>query len=203
MKKILDKVTMGDGAEVQDYVIIGLQPSGKQLETKIGKNALIRSHTVIYAGNTIGDNFVTGHRVNIRENNRIGNDVSIGTASTVEYSSVIEDGVRIHTGSFIPEFTTLRKGCWIGPNVTITNARYPKSKEVKKRLKGAVVGEDAIIGANSTLLPEITIGKNALIGAGSVVTKDVPENAVMAGNPAKQIGHRHKLVYKDTGEKAY
>lgn len=198
-----DKVQMGENAKVQEFVLIGIQPEGKNLQTVIGKNAVIRSHTVIYAGNTIGDNFTTGHKVSIRENNKIGNNVSVGTGSAVEHDVVIEDDVRIHTGAFIPEFTTLKKGCWIGPHVVITNARYPRSKEVKERLKGAVIGEDAIIGANATLLPEIIIGKGAIIGAGSVVTKDVAEHAVVAGNPAKHINHRHSLVYKDTGEKAY
>lgn len=204
--KIYKNVKMSDDSEVGDFSIVGLPPAGKEddeLETVIGENAMIRSHAVIYSGNEIGANFVTGHGVILRENNKIGNNVSIGTKTIIEHDVVIEDDVRIHSGAFIPEFSVLKKGCWIGPRVVMTNTVYPRSKEVKQRLKGPVIEENVIIGANATILAEITIGKHALIGAGAVVTKDVPENAVMVGNPAKQIKSKHELVYKDTGEKAY
>jgi acetyltransferase-like isoleucine patch superfamily enzyme len=70
-------------------------------------------------------------------------------------------------------------------------------------LKGPILEEGAIIGANSTLLPGVRIGKNALVGAGSVVTKDVEANAVVVGNPAKKIKERHELRHKDNSEPAY
>ena len=182
---IYPDVTFGDNVIVEDYCVIGAPFKGQKGDkTIIGSNAIIRSHTVIYAGNTIGDGFQTGNKANIRELNRIGNDVSIGTLSVVEHHVVIEEGVRIHTQAFVPEFTVLRRNCWIGPNVVITNAKYPKSPDVKKELKGPVIEEDAKIGANSTILPGLKIGKNALVGAGSVVTRDVGENDVVAGNPA-------------------
>ncbi len=81
----------------------------------------------------------------------------------------------------------LEDDCWIGPNVVITNARYPRSPHVKEQLCGATVRRGAKIGANATLLPGVTIGANALVGAGAVVTHDVPEGAVVAGNPAHVI----------------
>ena len=102
----------------------------------------------------------------------------------VEHHVWIEDGVRIHTQVFIPEYTTLCRGCWIGPNVVITNAKYPRSPNVKDELVGAHVGEEAKIGANSTILPGVRIGERALVGAGSVVTKDVESKIIVAGNPA-------------------
>jgi len=192
-------VKLGKNCIIEDFAIIGVCPQGHDdavMETIIGDNAVIRSHTVIYAGNKIGNNFQTGNKANIRELNEIGDNVSIGTLSIIEHHVKIGNGVRIHSQAFIPEFTVLEEQCWIGPNAVITNAKYPKSPNVKNELKGANIKKYAIIGANSTLLPGIIVGVHALIGAGSVVTKDVPDNVVVAGNPAKQINKIEYLPYQ-------
>lgn len=186
-------VVLGEDVVVEDFCIIGAPFKGQpaDLETRIGKGAVIRSHTVIYAGNVIGDNFQTGNKANIRECNRIGDNVSIGTLSVVEHDVVIGNDVRIHTQAFVPEFSVLEDGCWLGPQVTVTNAKFPKSPNVKDELKGALIRKKAKIGAGSTLLPGITIGENALVGAGSVVTKDVEPDSICAGNPAKHVRKIH------------
>ena len=88
----------------------------------LGKQALIRTHTVIYCGSRIGERFQTGHHVLIREGCRIGDDVSIGTSSIVEHHVVIADGARLHSHCFVPEFSILEEGAWLGPGVTLTNA---------------------------------------------------------------------------------
>jgi acetyltransferase-like isoleucine patch superfamily enzyme len=191
-------VELGEGSVIEDYSIVGTPPRGKkdgELATVIGAGAVIRSHSVIYAGNTIGKNFQTGNKVNIRESNRIGDNVSIGTLSVVEHHVEIADNVRIHTQVFIPEFSVLEEGCWIGPNVVFTNAKYPLSPGVKDQLAGPVIKRGAKIGANSTLLPGVVIGENALVGAGSVVVDDVPPGAVVVGNPARVIRQISELPY--------
>ena len=160
---------------------------------KIGKNAIIRKPTVIYPDNEIGDNFATGHFVSIREKNKIGNNVSIGSHSNIEHNIIIEDNVRIHSNCFIPEYSILKHDCWIGPNVVLTNALYPKSIDVKKNLNGPYIGEFAKIGANSTILAGIKVGKHSLIGAGSVVVKNVADYAIVAGNPGRIIGDVRNL----------
>lgn len=188
--KIYDNVEIGKNVEIEEFCIIGKPPRGKkngELKTIIGDNAVIRSGTVIYAGNTIGKNFNTGHNVVIREENKIGDNVSIGTLSCIEHHIVIEDGVRIHSQVFIPEYTIIKKNAWIGPNVVVTNAKYPLSKNVKNNLIGALIEENAKIGANVTTLPGVKIGKNALVGSGSLVNKDVKEKEVVVGNPIKKI----------------
>jgi len=196
--RIFEKVLFGHGTVLEDFCIVGAPPRGLrdgELPTIIGDNAVIRSHTVIYAGNVIGNNFQTGNKVNIRESNRIGDDVSIGTLSVVEHHVTIGNRVRVHTQVFIPEFSVLEDGCWIGPNVVLTNAKYPQSPGVKDRLKGPVVRAGAKLGANATLLPGVIVGENALVGAGSVVVRDVPAGAVVAGNPARVIRHVADLPY--------
>src|SRR3989338_11664076 len=177
--KIYPNVQLGHEVEIGYYTIIGLPISSKSNEvelTIIGDKATIRSHTVIYAGNKIGNNFKTGHNVLIRENNEIGNDVSVGSSTVVEHHVRIGHGVRIHSQAFIPEYSVLEEGCWIGPHVVLTNARYPNRPDTKANLQGVTIGKEAVIGANVTILPGIKIGAGALIGAGSVVTKNVPAN---------------------------
>lgn len=191
-------VLLGPGAVIEDYCILGAPPRGTrdgELETRIGNGAHIRSHTVVYAGNRIGDGFQTGNKVNIRESNRIGNNVSVGTLSVIEHHVEIADNVRIHSQAFIPEYSILEEGCWIGPNVVLTNAKYPLSPTVKETLKGPIVQSGAKIGANATLLPGVIIGRNALVGAGAVVVADVPEGAVVVGNPARVIRQMSELPY--------
>ncbi|MFI5251629.1 MAG: acyltransferase [Bacteroidota bacterium] len=187
---IYKNVILGINSQIGVFVVIGEPPRGMkdgELQTIIGANAVLRSHTVIYAGNTIGENLQTGHGVMIRESNEIGNNVSIGTNSIVEHHVKIASNVRLHSQVFVPEFSVLEEGCWLGPAVVLTNAKYPLSKNVKNSLAGPVIKRKAKIGANTTILPGITIGENSLVGAGSVVTKDVPPNVIVAGNPAKII----------------
>ena len=204
-KVINNNVKIGENSQINDFCIIGVASRGKQngeVETIIGSNSVIRSHTIIYAGNKIGNNFQTGHDVFLREDNEIGNNVSIGTKSVVEHHVKIEDNVRIHCQCFIPEFTILKKGCWIGPKVVFTNALYPKAKRTKEFLKGVIVKDGAKIGANSTILPGVKIGANSLVGSGSVVTKDVPSGKVVVGNPARVIKDASELKW-DNGEIVY
>jgi len=195
---IYPNVKLGKNIIVEKFAIIGVPLKDSQsleIETVIGDNAIIRSHTVIYAGNNIGSNFQTGNKANIRELNEIGDDVSIGTLSVIEHHVKIGQGVRIHTQVFIPEYTILEDESWLGPNVVLTNAKYPKSVNVKKELMGPIIKKSAIIGANSTILPGISVGQHAIVGAGSVVTKDVPNQGVVAGNPAKLINNINNLPY--------
>ena len=196
--RIYDGVDLGGGTVIEDFCIVGAPPRGcaeGELKTEIGTGAHIRSHTVIYAGNKIGKNLQTGNKVNIRELNEIGDDVSIGTLSVIEHHVVIGNGVRIHSQVFVPEYSVLEEGSWLGPNVALTNAKYPLSRDAKKNLKGPIIRKGAKVGANSTILPGVVIGENALIGAGSVVVQDVPDNGVVVGNPARVIKNIKDLPY--------
>ncbi len=181
-------VRLGRNVIVEDYCIIGALFAGYNgEETVIGDDAVIRSHTVIYAGNRIGRGLQTGNKANIRELNTIGDRVSIGTLSIVEHHVSIEDGVRIHSQVFVPEFSRLQRGCWIGPGTVITNARLPLHPDTKKNLRGATLEPDAKVGAHCTLLPGVTIGAGALVGAGSLVAHDVPPRVVAYGSPARAM----------------
>lgn len=190
-------VRLGEGCIIEDFTLIGVPPAGTtegELETVIGSGAVIRSHTVIYAGNVIGDHFATGHGALVRELNRIGHHVSVGSHAVVEHRVRISDRVRIHSGAFVPEFTVLEEEVWIGPCAVLTNARFPASPGAKAHLQGPVLRRGAKVGANATILPGVTVGEMALVAAGAVVTRDVPPRAVVAGNPARVIKTIDELV---------
>jgi len=181
-------VEIGDNFVIEPFVRIGASYGGMregEVATRIGKNAVIRSGTVIYAGNVIGDDFSTGNGVNVRELNEIGHNVSIGTHSIVEHHVVIRDGVRLHSGVFVPEFSFLDEECWLGPHVCLTNAKFPRSIRVKESLIGPRILKGAKIGAGSIILAGVTVGEGALVGAGSVVTSNVDAGTVVVGNPAR------------------
>jgi len=204
-----DKISIHPGVEIQEGaqlgegVEIGIPPAGVgpgELPTVIGPQAHIRSKTVIYAGNVIGARFQTGHHVLIRERNTIGDDVSVGSGCVVEHHVTIGDRVRIDSQAFIPEYSILEEGCWIGPNVVLTNDHYPDSAKSKQLLKGPGIRRGACIGANATILPGVEIGQNALVGEGAVVTRDVPPSRIAVGCPARVVGAVEDRVYPEDSE---
>jgi acetyltransferase-like isoleucine patch superfamily enzyme len=144
-----------------------------EVQTKfIGDKTEIWQFSVILEGAKIGSN------CNINCHTFIENDVILGDYCTVKSGVYLWDGIEIGNNVFI------------GPNATFTNDKFPVSRVKPAKFLKTIIEDDVSIGANSTILPGIVIKKNALIGAGSVVTKDVPENAIVAGNPGKIIGYR-------------
>ena len=175
------KVKLGENVIIQDNVIIGGSEEG---EVEIGADSIIRSGTVIYSNVRIGKNFKSGHNVLIRENTEIGDDVLIGTNSVVDGNCKIGSRVSIQTNVYITAYTLIENDVFMGPCSVTTNDKYMR---YGIKLNGPVIKKGAKIGANSTILPGIVIGRNAIIGAGSIVTKDVKEGDIIAGNPAKSL----------------
>lgn len=201
LTRIYPNVHLPADADIDDFVILGKPPRNAEAgeyALVLGAGCIIRSHTVIYAGNTIGTDFQTGHSVSIREHNTIGDHVSIGTHSVVEHHVTIGDRVRLHSRVFVPEYSVLEDDCWIGPAAVLTNARYPASPGEKDRLQGVHVERGAIIGAGAVILPGVRVGARALVGAGAVVTRDVPPGAVVVGNPARLINQIENLTVYTT-----
>jgi len=139
------------------------------LTEKIGDNTNIWQFVVVLKDAVIGSN------CNINCNVFIENDVTIGDNVTVKSGVQLWDGILIEDNVFI------------GPNVTFTNDKYPKSKKYPETFQRIIVRNGASIGANCTILGGIEIGANALVGAGSVVTKSIPEKQLWLGNPARFI----------------
>jgi acetyltransferase-like isoleucine patch superfamily enzyme len=155
--------------------------------THIGRGSIIRSHSVVYRGTTLGEDVQLGHGVLVRERCVIGSRVSIGSHTVLEHRVVLKDGVRLHSGCFVPEYSVLEEGAWLGPGVIVTNARYPNRPDTKEHLEGVHIERGATIGAGCVLLPGVCIGEGALVGAGAVVVRDVPAGAKVVGNPGRML----------------
>lgn len=136
---------------------------------KIGEGSKIWQFCVVLKDAEIGKN------CNICSHCFIENDVKIGNNVTVKCGVQIWDGI------------TLEDDVFVGPNVTFCNDKNPKSRNKNFKLEKIIVKKGASIGSNATILPGIIIGENSMIGAGAVVTKDVPNNATVVGNPAKEM----------------
>jgi len=117
----------------------------------------------------------------------IGRDCNVNAHCLIEGGVVIGDRVTIKSGNYIWAGITLEDDVFIGPNVTFTNDKYPKSKNKDFKLEKTTVCKGASIGGGAVILPGIRIGERAMVGAGAVVTKDVPDDITVIGNPARQI----------------
>jgi UDP-2-acetamido-3-amino-2,3-dideoxy-glucuronate N-acetyltransferase len=140
----------------------------------IGKNTMVWQHAIILSGAKIGEN------CNINCHTFIENDVNIGDNVTIKSGVYLWDGIVIENNVFI------------GPNVTFTNDKYPKSKSYPGQFQKTIIKEFASIGAGAIILGGIEIGAFALVGAGALVTKNVPPSSIVIGNPAKVIGFINK-----------
>ena len=116
---------------------------------------------------------------------RIGNECNICSHVFIENDVLIGDRVTIKSGVQLWNGLIIEDDVFIGPNVTFTNDMYPRSKQYPDQYLVTIIKKGASIGGGSVILPGITIGTNSIIGAGSVVTKSVPTNAVVYGNPAQ------------------
>jgi acetyltransferase-like isoleucine patch superfamily enzyme len=145
-------------------------------DVKLGKNVKLSKFINMY-GCTVGDDTKIGAFVEIQKNAKIGNNCKISSHTFICEGVIIEDAV------------------FVGHSVTFINDIYPQATSASGllqteddwKVEKTLVKRGASIGSGSTILAKVTIGEGAIIGAGSVVTKDVPPNAIVAGNPAKLL----------------
>lgn len=153
-----------------------VHPQGICESDQVGEGTRIWAFAHVLPGAVIGSD------CNINDHVFIENDVTIGDRVTVKSGVQVWDGVRLGDDVFV------------GPNVTFTNDPFPRSKQYPEKFAQTVVGPGASLGGGAVILPGIHIGRGAMVGAGAVVTKDVPANAIVVGNPARIRGYVHETV---------
>jgi acetyltransferase-like isoleucine patch superfamily enzyme len=147
-----------------------IDKSAEVQSRNIGRGTLIWQFSIVLEKALIGDD------CNINCHVFIENDVVIGNRVTIKPGVQLWDGIRIEDDVFV------------GPNVTFVNDKNPRSKKYPEKFQQTTLKTKSSIGANATILGGIEIGKYAMIGAGSVVTKSVPDRALVVGNPSKIVG---------------
>ena len=198
---IHDNVVIGDGTVIESHCVMGYAtPATASEPLLIGDSSLIRSHSVFYEGSTFGARLVTGHRVTVREHTRAGSHFQIGTLGDIQGHCQIGDYVRFHSNVHVGQHSEIGSYVWIFPYVVLTNDPHPPSDT----LMGVVIEDFAAIATMSIILPGVRVKKGALVGAHSSVARDVEEDTVVAGSPAKFICDTSKLKLKDgSGASAY
>ncbi len=137
----------------------------------------------------IGEGTIVWQFVVILSGSRIGKECNINAHCFIENDVVIGDRVTVKSGNYLWDGLRIEDDVFIGPNVTFTNDKFPRSKVYPEEFMTTVIQKGASIGGGAVILPGITVGESALIGAGAVVTRDVPARAIVVGNPAAITGY--------------
>jgi acetyltransferase-like isoleucine patch superfamily enzyme len=159
-----------------------VHPQGICESNRVGTGTRVWAFAHVLPGAVIGEN------CNICDHVFIENDVIVGNRVTVKCGVQLWDGLRVEDDVFI------------GPNATFTNDQFPRSKQRPQQFEITYLRRGCSIGANATILPGMTIGQNAMVGAGAVVTKSVPANAVVRGNPARIYNYTTSVKSPETAE---
>jgi acetyltransferase-like isoleucine patch superfamily enzyme len=157
-------------------------------DMSLNNSGRIHDKALVEPGAVIGAGTRVWAFVHILPGARIGADCNICDQVFIENDVVIGDRVTIKCGVQVWDGVTIENDCFLGPNATLTNDKAPRSKVYPEEFRRTLLKLGASVGANATLLSGITIGRWAMIGAGAVVTRDVPDFALIMGNPGRVRG---------------
>lgn len=198
-------VQIEPGGVIGDYVTLGHPSKGEltgddpcatsprvkdkvipEAWTRIGADAVIRSHSVIYSHVTIGRGFRGGHGVLIREHTQVGEGCVFGSYASCDGYTTIGDGSHIGQYAMLAQAATIGRGVFVGGHTTFSDNRWI-IRDPEEDLFGAVIEDGVRIGLSCVILPSVTVGRDAMIGAGSVVNRDVPPGSLVRGVPARVV----------------
>jgi len=195
---IYDNVVIEEGVIISNNCVIGeplahyyTDDNYDQPKTIIGAAALVRSHSIIYAGVTIGNHFTTGHHAIIREGTVIGDHCSIGTFNEIQGTCKIGDYCRFQSNVSIGQFSQIGDFVFIYPFTVLTNDLTPPSDIYC----GPRIGDYSQIASSSILLANAVIGKHSLVGANSTVGGKFEDDSFIYGSPARRKGVLSKMPF--------
>jgi acetyltransferase-like isoleucine patch superfamily enzyme len=158
---------------------------------------MIHATAQVHPRARIGENVKVWSWVQIREDAQIGDNTIISKGVYVDFGVRIGRNVKIQNNVSVYNGVTIEDGVFVGPHVCFTNDKVPRAINPDGSLKGAADWEvtpiliryGASLGANSTIVPGVTVGRFAMVGAGAVVTRDVQDHGLVVGNPARLVGY--------------
>ncbi|TYP89819.1 acyltransferase [Blastococcus xanthinilyticus] len=194
-------VELGAGTVVGSHCELGHPAAAGDVgPLRVGAGALIRSHSVLYAGSTFGDQLQTGHRVTLREGIEAAEDLRIGTLCDLQGDATFGRHVRLHSNVHIGRGSTVGEFVWIFPYVVLTNDPHPPSDGFHV---GATIERFAVVATSSVVLPGVRVGEGSLVAAHALVRQDVPPGAICAGVPGKIRGEVGNIDLVDGSGPAY
>jgi acetyltransferase-like isoleucine patch superfamily enzyme len=203
---IYDNVRIGANTLIGPHCILGEPTMGFYRDAAyenapliIGPNSILRAGSVIYAGSEFGEGFQTGGRVSIREGAKFGRFCRVGTLCDIQGLCDVGDYCSFHSNVHIGQLSSIGNFVWIFPYVVLTNDPNPPVGP----MVGVRIDDFAAVATMAVILPGVHIGHDALVGAHALVRKDVPPEAVVVGNPARQIGTIHDIKSRSDGGAVY
>jgi acetyltransferase-like isoleucine patch superfamily enzyme len=198
-------VSLGKRVRVESHAVIGYDnltriwdPELVAEVTWLGDDVLVRSHTVVYRGCTLGEQAKVGHSVVLREGTHLGERSVIGCLVKSEGYTRIGARCVIHAQTHVTSFMTVEDYVFFGPQcVTMNDPDAAHYRQRRRSIRGPVVRRGARIGSGAMLCPGVEVGEEAFIGAGAVVVQAVPGREVWGGNPAKKlrdVNERERLM---------
>lgn len=189
---ILEGVVIGKESFIGCGVILGERtrnfyqnPKNYKPETcSIGKNAIIRAHTIIYSGAVIGNGFECGSNVLIREHTKIGANSRVGTGSDIQGYCKIGNYVSAHSNVTVGQNSEIEDFVWLHPYALLLNDLYPPTA---LDMKGPRIGRYSVIGVKSLIFPKVVLGEHVIVAAASVVKNNVKDYQIVSGNPARKV----------------
>ncbi len=160
-------------------------------------NYFVHSSAIVDAGAKIGEGTKIWHFTHIMSHAKIGDNCNLGQNVFIAHHVVLGNNVKVQNNVSIYEGVICEDDVFLGPSMVFTNVANPRSHVVRKgEYQMTYVEQGATVGANATIVCGVRIGKYAFIGAGAVVTKNVPDYALVVGNPARQIGWMSEQGYR-------
>ena len=190
--RVYGNVEIGDDCQIGDFVILG-HPS-RLIDPPplgLGRGAIVRSHTILYEGTSIGDGLETGHHVVVREGSIIGENLRIGSFSDVEDHVKVGNFVRLHGYVHLGKGTTIGNFSWIFSLTTTMNDPLPPSHIFEP----ASIGDMVTVCVDAKIMPGTTIGDGSFICAGARASGRVPPGSVVDGDGGKVVGRTKFLMH--------
>ncbi len=195
---IHDDSIIGENVRIDDHTDIGKLPMRVATSVlaaapnlppcDVGDNCVIGTSAILYRGCNIGNACLIADLSSIRENVSVGNNTIIGRGVSIENNCIIGSFCKLETNVYITAYSTLEDDVFVAPGVVTSNDRFAARLKGKEYVfKGVTIKHGGRIGAQATILPEITIQEEGFAAAGSIVTKDIPRGIVHCGNPAKYM----------------